>query len=242
MSYGKNTSIGERMKMISIIIPVLNETEFVTPFVDQLKPLKSFCEILFVDGGSDDETLETLYDLRQKVVKSNKGRAVQMNAGAKEAQGEFLLFLHVDINLPKDLSDQLKSLERRKIPLANFKLAFDNSHWFLKFNTVFSYLTYVPFQFGDQGLWVQKDLFNQVNGFDESMMLIEDQDVVKRLKKLVQLEKINSTLTVSARKYLKYGIYKLQFVYFYIYFLYRLGKEQEILKREMERLLRSDLS
>lgn len=226
------------MKMISIVIPVLNEKEFVASFVEQLKPLRSFCEILFIDGGSNDGTLEALSKLEQKVIKSNKGRAVQMNTGAKEAQGEFLLFLHADINLPEGFGNELKKLQEEKTSLANFKLAFDCSHWFLNFNAAFSSFTNTPFQFGDQGLWVQKDLFDQVGGFDESMTLIEDQDMVRRLKKSVELKKVNTKLTVSARKYLTHGIYKLQLVYFYIYFLYRIGMSQETLKREMENLLK----
>lgn len=223
--------------MTSIIIPVLNEQKALNDFLPQLNQLNSSIEIIFVDGGSTDQTLELIKKKSFTILNSEKGRAKQMNHGARKAKGEFLLFLHADVSIPIDFDTILTELENNQTPLANFKLAFDFEHWFLRLNAIFSYSTATSFQFGDQGLWVQKSIFNRVGGFNETMQLIEDQDLVKRLKQYAKLKKIDAVVTVSARKYLKHGIFKLQFVYFYIYFLYSIGVKQNRLVKKLKKML-----
>jgi rSAM/selenodomain-associated transferase 2 len=223
--------------MVSIIIPVYNEQELIQTFLNQTVSINEIAEFIFVDGGSSDKTKSILQAQNQLVFDAPIGRSIQMNKGASVSKYNYLLFLHIDIILPKNFLEILKGLIDNNIQLANFKLAFDSEHWFLRLNAIFSYSNATPFQFGDQGLWVEKDLFTKIGGFNEEMEIIEDQDIVKRLKVHAPLYKANSTVVVSARKYRTHGVFKLQFVYFYIYFLYRLGYNQDRLLNRMKSLL-----
>ena len=120
--------------MISIIVPVLNEQEYIVPFTNQLLKLKGEYEFIFVDGGSTDQTAKTIKNQGFDCLDSDQGRAKQMNFGAKQAKGNYLLFLHVDLTFPINFNEVLQQLITIETSFANFKLAFDYSHWFLKIN------------------------------------------------------------------------------------------------------------
>lgn len=219
-------------KLCTIIIPVLNEGKYIASLLDILEPLHETTEIFFVDGGSQDETIQIIENRGMNcLVSPQKGRAIQMNVAAQYASADYLLFIHADVKWNFNLVEVIQSLISEDIQLANFKLQFDHPHWFLRSNAFFSRYTATAFQFGDQGLWISKQLFETLEGFDERFLLLEDNDIVKRAKRLVPHQKIQHTLIVSSRKYLQYGLYKLQFYYYYLYLLYRIGIPIEKLNR-----------
>ena len=92
---------------ISIIIPVYNEESTIEKLIETLKPLDDRCEILFVDGGSTDRTLEMIPD-RYQILYSEKGRAKQMNCGAKHSTGDVLFFLHCDSEVPSTALEEIE--------------------------------------------------------------------------------------------------------------------------------------
>lgn len=227
------------MKRITIIIPVLNEEKLLPHLLDQLAKMPEF-KVLVIDGGSTDQTIEIAKKYPVEIAVSPlSGRSVQMNFGAALAtESDFLLFLHADIHLPNNFSRQLKQFMERGGQLANFRLAFDHSHWFLKVNAFFTRFRANCFQFGDQGLLISEKLFRQIGGYDANRSLIEGQEILSRARKNAKFEKLDATLLVSARKYLRFGIFYLQFCYFVIYLMDRLGFSDEDLKKMLEVLLK----
>jgi len=183
-----------------------------------------------VDGGSTDQTKEVAERAEAVVIESKKkGRAAQMNAGAARASAEILYFLHADtIPPPKFDLHILKSISNG-YGAGCFYLTFDDSHpglrfysWFTKFKSTF-------LRFGDQSLFVAKPDFENVNGFDESLIVMEDQQIVRKLKRETEFNVINKSVITSARKYRENGVYRLQAVFFIIWAGYYLGINQETL-------------
>ena len=117
------------MKKLSIIIPVLNEQKCIVARLNALQKLRETkCEIVLVDGGSDDQTVDLAIPLVDKFAHSSPGRAVQMNRGAELATGNIFLFLHIDTALPKGTNVLIANLIAEKSSVWGwFDLQFDNS-------------------------------------------------------------------------------------------------------------------
>jgi len=216
---------------ISIIIPTLNEANHLADLLSDLKQLP-LVEIIVVDAKSKDETIAIAKKHELKPFSSEKaGRSIQMNMGAKEAVGEYLLFLHADVRLPFDFEDYLAAFISSPMDSANFRLQFDLPHWFLQFHAFFTRFTFLPFQFGDQGLLVKKTVFEHLGGFNEQMKILEDQEFLKRIRREHTFKKLSCTLKVSARAYRKHGVIRLQGIYYLLYLLYFFGLDIERLYR-----------
>jgi len=151
------------------------------------------------------------------LVTSEKGRPKQMNLGAKQATGNILYFLHADSFPPKHF-DELIIKEVQKGHLAGcFKMKFDSSHWWLKLASWFTQFSWKACRGGDQSLFITKDLFNTIGGYDERFVVYEDNDLIDKLYNLNQFEVIQEWLTTSARRYNVNGVWKLQYHFWAIY-------------------------
>lgn len=224
--------------MLALIIPVLNEEEQLPSILNQLKQF-SDAELIVVDGGSIDQSVKIAKGFGAKLVHTKeKRRSIQMNAGARAATAEYLFFIHADVEIPQNLNEEIKQFIQSGGHLANFRLSFDQQHWFLCLSAYFTRYSFLSVQFGDQGLLIRKDLFLEIGAYDENMSLLEDQDIIKRAIKRTSLLKLPLTLTVSARKYRKYGVFYLQTCYFIIYTMYRLNVRDELLERCLAWLLK----
>jgi len=226
------------LRKIALIIPVLNEEGYLPKLLEQLRNQQNL-EIVVVDGGSEDRSMLLAKKYPLKLCQSEKsGRSTQLNLGAKESKdADYYLFLHADVLLPSDFFEKVNQFIDQKHKLGNFRLQFDENHWFLHLNAFFTRFKLTCFQFGDQGLLIECNLFNQVGGYDENRSLVEGQDIIRRAKKIARFKKIPAVLSVSARKYRQYGYFYLQFCYLIIYILYRLNQEDETLRRWLNRLL-----
>lgn len=230
--------------MITVIIPVYNEESCIKATVRRLWEFDEdnlLEEIIVVDGGSTDKTAEKAKSDGVIVVSSpKKGRAAQMNCGASIAKGDILYFLHADTIPPKGFSNDMITAVKAGYSAGCYRLSFDHDHWFLKANCWFTRFDIDSIRFGDQSLFVTKSKFFEVGGFCEKHIVLEDQNIIKRLKRIGRFTVIKKPVLTSARKYLENGIYKTQSIFFIIYFMYRLGFSQKKLLTTYRKLIRQD--
>lgn len=250
--------------MISIIIPILNEEKNIgklLPYLLDNSNPKNISEIIIVDGGSNDKSLnivnnfitscdseqgeELSRETNQKgldtllkskntrpyivPLKSEKGRAKQMNYGAKKATGSILYFLHADSFPPKNFDSHIiKEVEKGNLA-GCFKMNFNSNHLWLKLAGWFTQFSWRACRGGDQSLFIKTSLFNDIGGFDEHYLIYEDNDFINKLYTKNQFVVIQEWLITSARRYNKYGITKLQYHYWVIYLKKWLGGSPEAL-------------
>ena len=208
------------MNNISIIIPVLNEAENIPKLIQHLS-LQSTTniieEIIIVDGGSRDNTIEIAKSLTTKVINSRKGRAIQMNLGAKHARGSILYFLHAD-SFPPSGFDRLIFQEIKNGNQAGcFKMKFDSNHWWLHLAGWFTKFNWKACRGGDQSLFITRELFEELQGYDENFTIYEDIDLINKLYAKNEFTVIQQPIITSARRYRKKGIVKLQTHFWMIY-------------------------
>lgn len=217
---------------ISVIIPVLNEENTIGNLLSELRQRTAnrLSEILVVDGGSRDRTWEIAKNAGGTVIKSGKrGRAAQMNAGAAHAKGEILYFLHADTIPPPHFDALIEKTISEGFDAGCFRLRFDDPHPGLRFYAWFTRFRSTLIRFGDQSLFLKSSLFTNVRGFDESLVVMEDQKIVRDVKRLAAFKVVNEPVVTSARKYRENGVYRLQTVFFLIWAGYYLGLSQAAL-------------
>jgi rSAM/selenodomain-associated transferase 2 len=227
--------------MISIIIPTYNEAERIEQTISNIKNLNNEheSEIIVVDGGSTEDTINIAEQCGATVVKSErKGRAAQMNKGASVAKGDILYFLHADCIPPKNFEGSILNAVNKKFSSGCFRLSFDYSHWFLKANAWFTRFNVNTVRFGDQSLFVTKEVFEKAGGFREDLLMMEDQEIIHRLKRHGRFIVMNDVVITSARKYLDNGVYRMQAIFYRIWAMYYLGYSQEQLLKLHRKLVR----
>jgi rSAM/selenodomain-associated transferase 2 len=216
---------------ISIIIPVLNEEHSVAKLMDYLKEIQNpelINEIIVIDGGSEDTTLEILKNYPSiKVIHSQKGRAIQMNLGAQNASSNILYFLHCDTLPPVNFDYEIINQVKKGNLSGCFKMKFDSNHIVLKVSQWFTQFNMQWCRGGDQSLFVERNLFGKLNGFNQKLIIYEDNELISRLYKNSKFIVIQKIVITSARKYLRNGVWKLQFHFLIIHCKFWLGLNQE---------------
>ena len=232
--------------MISIIIPVLNESATIKALLFHLidnASLNSFLEIIVVDGGSTDGTQDIIKNFNNvysgtverrqigldwarpdiRLLSSEKGRAKQMNLGAKKAKGDILYFLHAD-SFPPNKYDQLIIEQVNKGHNAGcFRMQFNSKHLWLRIASWLTQFSWRACRGGDQSQFITRTLFDEIGGYDENYAIYEDNILINELYSRKEFVVINKKLTTSARRYKKHGVWKLQYHYWSIYIRKWLG-------------------
>ncbi len=219
----------------SIIIPVLNEEAVLERQLCQLARVCApyDCELLIVDGGSVDATVAIAQRFGQ-VISSPRGRAAQMNRGAAVATGDILLFLHADSILP---DDAFVAIERAcaapGVVGGAFRLCF-NCHK-LAYRLV-AFVTNLRSRWrgiftGDQAYFVRAESFRAIGGFAD-MALMEDLEIITRLRKIGKIILLPLYVTTSARRHEKNGLARTVLFMWYLRTLYRCGVSPEQLRRK----------
>lgn len=211
-------------KKISIVIPVLNESRTIGSSLSRLHGEIEHHEVVVVDGGSTDNTMDIVGTFPSvKRVFSSMGRASQMNSGANAAQGDILLFIHADTHLPPGGLSLIEShIGKRGIVAGSFSLSFDYPNPFLRLYALFSRINHILFTYGDQGLFVARDVFEGVGRF-RKLPIMEDVEIQKRLRRSGRFVKIRQPVITSARRFLEHGIVKQEILNICLVLLYYLG-------------------
>ena len=230
--------------MISVIIPTYNEALHIQQKIHKIwlhDHAHLIKEIIIADGGSTDGTIEKGLSEGVAVHRcSAKGRAVQMNQGAAEAKGSILYFLHADTIPPVGFSNDILRAVQKGYNAGCYRLGFDHQHWFLRVHCWFTRFDFNCFRFGDQSLFIKKDIFSRCGGFCEKHMVLEDQEIMHRIRKKGKFIVIKKQVITSARKYLDNGIFKTQGIFYLIYAMYQLGFSQQRLLGTYRKLIRQD--
>lgn len=217
---------------ISIIIPTYNEEENIEQLLSAIKQRQTgyVAEVIIADGFSEDSTVDIAKKCGAMVhICNHTGRGPQMNEGANLAKNPVLYFLHADSIPPPGFDSMIIHSLKSGSSAGCFRLRFDDDHPLLKFYAWFTRFSLTVFRFGDQSLFCEKRIFQEIGGFDESLAVLEDQDIVKRLKKKSAFKIIDHEVETSARKYRDNGVIWLQVVFTIIVSGYYLGVKQSTL-------------
>jgi rSAM/selenodomain-associated transferase 2 len=222
--------------MLSIIIPVLNEAETITPALEHLTAntsLQNIAEIILVDGGSTDNTAllvnrfsaSSAYKI--ELISSEKGRAKQMNVGAKSATGNILYFLHADSFPPQNFDALIIAEVQKGNPAGCFKMKFDSNHWWLRLASWLTKFSWRACRGGDQSQFITRELFDEIGGYDETYVIYEDNILINALYERKKFVVIQKWLGSSARLYREKGIWYLQYHFLAIYVKRWLGADAD---------------
>lgn len=199
-------STSQKTSNISIIVPTLNEAAN----LQGLRPAASLVkELIVVDGGSTDGTIDIAQDLGFRVFKetSSSGRGQQLNTGAANALAPTLLFLHADTRLPSDFPEAvLNCMENPEIALGAFRLRVDRCGLLLNCITMVANLRsrFLQLPYGDQSFCMRKEDFIKCGGF-APVPIMEDFMLVKQAKKLGRIQTMPQAVTTSARRWQRLG-------------------------------------
>ena len=216
---------------VSIIIPTLNEFQNINPQISSLRDFPE-SEIIFVDGGSSDGTqnviksaLDSRYNIR--LIDAVQGRSRQMNAAAKRAKGEWLIFLHADTILPfSSFCAFLKTIKsQNSITSGAFSFHIHNPKWQYRYLEFYVQLRsrLLKLPFGDQAIFVKRSLFSEIGKYREDFFLMEDVEFVQRLNKRKGFTILNLPIYTSARRFEADGYLKRTCSNLCIQLLYTIG-------------------
>src|SRR5262245_8571643 len=223
------------MSKLSIIVPVLNEGDGIAVALDALADLRALgTELIVVDGGSRDATIQQATLRADQVVRAPRGRALQMNAGAEKASGDVLLFLHADTRLPTEADRVvLNGLDQARRAWGRFDVKLDGRSpllpvvaWLMGLR---SRVTWIAT--GDQAIFVRREAFQAVGGFP-AIALMEDIAICKRLKRLGRPLCLRARVTTSGRRWEKNGVLSTIFLMWRLRLAYFLGTDPKELARQ----------
>jgi len=192
---------------VSIIVPTLNEELVLEKTLTQFQQLSPH-ELIVSDGGSDDDTRNIAGRFSHRVITGSAGRALQMNVGADEATGDILLFLHADSRIePESYRKMQQCMQNPKWIGGAFTLCIESGKWSLKLIALLANIRskYFGLAYGDQGFFVRKEVFKDMNGFSP-LPICEDLDFYHRLRKKGPVILLKEKAHTSPRRWIKEGI------------------------------------
>jgi len=213
-------------RRLTVVVPTLNESQGIVGCLDALAPLRARGhEVIVVDGGSEDGTAVLAEGRADRVLAAPRGRAGQMNAGARAARGEALVFLHADTRLPPD-ADRLVLEALAARGWGRFDVAIDGRGALLKLvgamMNLRSRLTRIAT--GDQALFVRRGLFESLGGY-APIALMEDIELARRLRRSGPPACLRERVLTSARRWQGRGVLRTVVLMWRLRLAYALGAD-----------------
>lgn len=223
--------------LLSVVIPVRNEAQALPALLDDLAALQAAgAELIVVDGGSSDGTVERAQGRADQVLKTEPGRALQMNAGAAHAQGEYLWFVHADTRVTEpslrrlqDVLQQRPLWGRFDVRLSGLGVAFRVIGTMISLR---SRLTGIAS--GDQGIFVRKTAFVALGGY-APIPLMEDLQLCRQLKAQARPRCLRPPLSTSSRRWEQHGIWRTVMLMWCLRLAYYCGVSPDRLARQYRR-------
>ena len=221
------------MNRVSIVVPTLDEGAAIDALLDALAPARDAGhEVILVDGGSSDDTVQRASGRVDRLLQAPRGRASQMNRGAAAAGGDWLWFLHADSGLPNGAMPCLEAIAASRRDWGRFDVRLDaerpvfriierGMNWRSRLTGIAT---------GDQGLFVRRALFEQVGGFPE-IPLMEDIALSRRLRRYQAPECLRLRLITSARRWQRHGVLRTVLLMWGLRLAYFLGADPAWLAR-----------
>jgi rSAM/selenodomain-associated transferase 2 len=219
---------------VSIVVPVVNEAGTIVAALNALAACRrDGAEVIVVDGGSSDATVERCAGLADRVLQAPRGRARQMNAGAQAAQGDILLFLHADTLLPEGalvaieqaLAPGTAEWGRFDVRIAGNSMLFPLIAGLMNRRSRWSGIAT-----GDQAIFVRRDSFDAVGGFPDQP-LMEDIELSRRLRRHGRPACLRPPVVTSGRRWERDGVWRTILLMWRLRLLYWLGTPAERLAR-----------
>lgn len=218
---------------LDIIIPVLNEERRIGSQLQGLAAVEGIHEVIVVDGGSTDGTIDFVKTAPGvRLVLAQRGRSSQMNAGARAATGDVLMFLHADVHLPSDATQWIRdALSDPDVVAGAFRtwtVSDGERSWLSPLLHLADLRSrYATLPYGDQALFVRAGAFWQLGGFPDQP-LMEDLELSQRLSRLGSIRTVPATVRVSGRRFLARPLYYTLLVNIFP-LLYRWGMPPRVL-------------
>ena len=219
---------------LSIIIPVLNEAETIAARLDALQALRArSVEVIVVDGGSADDSPARAAPLADRVITAPRGRGRQMNAGAEQATGEVLLFLHADTVLPDLATERIEAAVTGGALWGRFDVRIDGASVMLPIVAALmngrSRLTGIAT--GDQAIFATREAFARVGGFPD-IPLMEDIAFSSTMRRIARPACLTEKVTTSGRRWEKHGVWRTILTMWWLRLRFWLGASPQTLARE----------
>jgi rSAM/selenodomain-associated transferase 2 len=230
---------GKIQMNISIIIPAYNEAENIVKLVSYLQQNAPLAEIIVVDGGSTDDTLNITRNTGVCAVLSpQKGRAAQMNYGASLAKGDVLYFVHADVFPPATFVTDIQKAITEGYDFGRYIMRFKTKKWYLRINEWFTRFDWFVCYGGDQTLFVKRNLFESSGAFRNDMRIMEDFEFTKRIKDTGAKYKIfKKGALISDRKYDNNSWWRVQKANYTIVKMYKQGASQDAMIAAYKKML-----
>jgi rSAM/selenodomain-associated transferase 2 len=226
---------------ISVIIPALNEEASIGELVGEIFRADSgglLKEVMVVDGQSQDRTVEAAERAGARVLQSEVARrSVQMNAGAQEAAGDVLYFLHADCRPPEGFLEMIAEAVKAGKPAGCFRRDMKSKRKKLGWIGFSSRLPGRIFRGGDASLYIRRELFKKINGFNPEMILMEDYEILKRIRPHARFHVINSFIQASDRKHRENPSLRVFIANVMVYSMYLFGFSQQSMLNTYRRMV-----
>jgi rSAM/selenodomain-associated transferase 2 len=225
------------LQTISVVIPTLNEETSLSETVRHARANPEVCEIIVVDGGSQDDTRALAKRLGCCVLECSPGRGGQMRFGAAQAHGDLVLLLHADTWLPPEAGRAaLDCLLDPSVVAGGFWKTFRDGSWLMRGSRFRCGLRlwFGRRILGDQGIFVRRDVLERIGGVPD-MPLMEELELCRRLRKVGGLALANATVTTSARRFRQCGVLRTYWRMWSVTVRYWLGASPEDLRKLYEK-------